>query len=244
MILTLPNGQDVWVGIVSHLRPENVKPMSKLVGAATWYVGHGESYDYRPTSTVPHGVVESGGLCRSRNAILDDAFALGVPAVELSDDMRKLEFAKTKNRADLQPMTFPEAVAFLLKTMEEFGSWLGGVAPTANPFYLNPKKPVKQHHFVVGDFIVVRPTELRFDEGMRLKEDYDYTLQHIRRYGGIARCDNIMATFLHRGNAGGACAVRTSELEQESISHLKRKWPGFIHDNPKRRDEVVLKMPR
>ena len=49
------------------------------------------------------------------------------------------------------------------------------------------------HHrtnlFVVGDFIVVDVgTDLRFDTSMVLKEDYDYTAQHLQRCVESTEC--------------------------------------------------------
>jgi hypothetical protein len=60
------------------------------------------------------------------------------------------------------------------------------------------------------------------------------------KYGSIARCNAVLATFAHRTNKGGACDYRTSELEQTTIKQLKDKWPGMLKDNPKRKDEILL----
>ena len=183
-------------------------------------------------------VIESGGLCRSRNAILDDAFAHDLPAIELSDDLRRLEIASDK--AEKKEASLDDAVSLMFNALETSGAYMAGVAPTANAFFFNPNKPIHTSAFVVGDFIMVKPTTLRFDEDLRLKEDYDYTLQHLMKYGVIARCNAVLATFAHRTNKGGACDYRTSELEQQTIRQLKDKWPGMLKDNPKRKDEILL----
>lgn len=96
----------------------------------------------------------------------------------------------------------------------------------------------------MGDFILVHPCKLFFDEQMKLKEDYDYTMAHIYEFGGVARCNAILAHFAHRSNAGGAVDFRTAEREQEAIAHLKKKWGAYIQDNPKRPNEILLKLPR
>ena len=76
---------------------------------------------------------------------------------------------------------------------------------------------------------------------MTLKEDYDYTCQHLARYGLVARCDLILAEFAHRSNAGGAVAYRTGERERDMIRHLMKKWPGKFRMNPKRANEVIMR---
>jgi len=229
-------GHKVYVGVISHKRAKNVPKMEKLCGPMTWYVGDGEAQAYKIMGAT--NVIESGGLCRSRNAILDDAFAHDLPAIELSDDLRRLEIAS--NKAEKKEASLDDAVTLMFNALETSGASMAGVAPTSNAFFFNPNKPIHTSAFVVGDFIMVKPTTLRFDEELRLKEDYDYTLQHLMKYGVIARCNAVLATFAHRTNKGGACDYRTSELEQQTIRQLKDKWPGMLKDNPKRKDEILL----
>jgi hypothetical protein len=142
----------------------------------------------------------------------------------------------------MDALTAAEALIMMLGAMRVTGLHLAGVAPTSNPYFSDPNKRIVTHKFIVGDLIIVSPeTDLRFDENLKLKEDYDYTLQHLHRYGGAARVDSIMAMFKHRTNPGGAVAFRTAEREQEAISYLKAKWPGEIRDNPRRENEILMK---
>ena len=230
------NGRTVYAGTISHKRSKNVAKMEDLCGPLTWYVGDGEGEAYRAEGAS--SVVESGGLCRSRNAILDDAFADGLPAVELSDDLKKIEVVH--HAKEKRPATFEDAVGLMFDALETTGTKLCGVAPTSNAFFYNPKKPIHKFAFIVGDMLLVLPSKLRFDEQLRLKEDYDFTLQHIAKFGGVARQNQVLATFAHRTNKGGACDYRTSELEQETIAQLKAKWPGMIRDNKRGKDEILL----
>ncbi len=235
----------VYLSVISHARTANIAKMEALVGPATWFVGEGEGPTY--SAAGARAVVESGRLCPSRNVALKKAWKHGLPCVELSDDLTRVQLAVwsgEKKKIVAVESTFAEAVRRVLEGMERTGAKLGGVAPTANPFYANVEKPIHTSAFIVGDMIVVAPCETLFDEGMTLKEDYDYTLQHIMAHGTIARRDDVMLTFLHRKNAGGAVAARTPALEQSNIAHLKAKWPQFIADNPRRPDEILLKLPR
>lgn len=229
------------IGVISHKRPQNVDKMSNILGNVVWYVGAGEYQIYRD-----HGaefVQEIGGLCDSRNAILDDAFAAGKIAVEFSDDLSKIKEAYVDgDKKKARQISLQHALDKILEAMDQTGAMMGGVAPTANPFFFHPEKPVSTKHFIVGDMIVVKPCELRFDNKMRLKEDYDYTLQHIEKYGCVARENSILATFAHRTNKGGAVAYRTSKVENEAIEYLQKKWPGKTRPNPRRKDEILLKL--
>lgn len=228
--------------IISHLRADNVKKMQNLIGDACevcWVVGDGERADYEEAGA--RNVIEGGGLCESRNAAIRDAEKNGFYCLQLSDDLSKVLRAVSKKQT--LEITVYEAASEMVEHLKNSPFALAGVAPTANPFYFNPEKPIKIKNFIVGDMIAIKPhSGLFFDEGLRLKEDYDYTLQHIEKFGGVVRADYLMPMFAHRSNPGGAVAYRNHEREQEAISYLKRKWPGNIVDNPRRKDEILLRI--
>lgn len=225
-----------YLSVISSGRPHRVKPMAQLIGPATWYVSDGEFESYLGNDCQP---VESGGLCESRNAALGDAFEVGVPCIQLSDDLKRIRFAEGGEGG------FKVAVERMRCQLTQSRFFkLAGVAPTDNDFYYDAKKPVSHLGFIVGDMIMVLPTDLRFDENMYLKEDYDYTLQHVTTYGGVVRCNDLLFSFTHRTNSGGAVEHRTADREQEAIGYLKDKWGSFVRDNPRRENEILLRWPR
>ncbi len=241
-----PDLRGVFLTVISHRRPGNVARMAALVGAATWIVGCGEAEEYRAAGA--RSVVECGGLCESRNLALEMAEDQGAVCIQVSDDLTKVQRAvrdATGLKVVAVDSTFAEVVGMALDALESTGAHLAGAAPTSNPFYANVDRPIHTSAFIVGDFMVVRPDAgLRFDTSLMLKEDYDFTLSHITKLGSVARRDDVLLTFLHRNNPGGAVAVRTAELEQACIAHLKAKWPAFIRDNPRRPNEILLNLPR
>lgn len=233
-----------WVAVFSTKRPKNVERMQALIGPATWYVGDGEEAAYRLAGASK--VVASGGLCESRNAALQDAWKRKLPALIVSDDMTRCAeaFVDDQGKKKARPIGIVDVVDAMKEAMFETGAKLAGVAPTANPFYWTPGRDVKAHAFIVGDLNLVKPCDLLFDEDLRLKEDYDYTLQHLDRYGVVARCDNMLVTFVHRSNPGGAVDVRTPALEQATIAQLREKWGDAIRDNTRRPNEILLNLKR
>lgn len=241
----------VFVSVISARRPSALKPMTDLIGRATWLVDDESLEAYMGElvrNDLDAGVAIGGKLCRARNLALDMAFAsqTGVLCLQLSDDLKKIEqpeWDETRKKYVAKPMDFDTAVLTMIVALQSTGAKLAGVAPTSNPFYYRGK-PIHPRAFIVGDMILVGNTTLRFDEEMRLKEDYDYTLKHLDSYGRVARCDDVLATFQHRSNAGGAVAYRTPEEEQRAIEQLKKRWGRLIADNPKRPNEILLKLPR
>lgn len=228
----------IFVAIISARRPDRVPAMNEHAPDATWFVADGEGDTYRAAGAK--NVVESGKLCESRNAALNAAFAMNLPCLQLSDDLKRIK--KAHSKTDTEPVSLASAAREMLLAGQKFKAKLCGVAPTSNPYFYNPEKPYRDRAFIVGDMILVFPCDLRFDEKMRLKEDYDYTLSHIQKFGGVLRVDNILAEFAHRSNKGGAVSYRTSELERECIAYLKKKWGNAIKDNPRRPDEILLNL--
>lgn len=227
---------NVHVAIISARRPERVVPMMKWCPNATWYVAKGETNLYRDAGAA--NVVEGGGLCESRNLAIDTALYKGQLCVQLSDDLSAIK--RAHNKKEVEAITLESAIKEMITVTSKIDAKLAGCAPTSNPFYYNPEKPYRSAGFIVADFILIRPCELRFDTKLRLKEDYDFTLQHLAKYGRVARLDNLMASFAHRTNKGGAVAYRTSELEQQSIAYLRTKWGKAIKNNPRRENEILL----
>lgn len=236
----------VWVAVISTRRPENVAGMHMrwLGRQATWYVQDElDAQNYKMAGAT--SVKVTGPLCSSRNAALDDAFAANMrDCLQLSDDLRNLSLATSKQHSSLRAITLPRAVDYMTHVLAQYPDYrMAGCAPTANPFYSSQQ--IKTKHFIVGDCILVRPTPLRFNTALKIKEDYDYTCQHIKTYGGVCRLDFIMADFAHH-DRGGASVWRGAnplEAENEAVATLTAAWPLAIHPNPRRPGEVLLKWP-
>lgn len=240
----------VFVSVISARRPNAVKLMTDLIGPATWFVDDTSMAEYARefgVHSLSGAYVVADGLCEARNAAIECAFNRNDYAycLQLSDDLKKIEepvWSAEKQKHIARPLTFDAAIKRMINALQGTGAKLAGVAPTANPFYYN-KKPIHPRAFIVGDMMLIAPpSPLRFDESMRLKEDYDHTLQHLEKYGRVARCDDVLATFQHKTNKGGAVSYRTLEEEQKAITYLKQKWGARIRDNPKREGEILLNL--
>ena len=228
--------------IVSHLRSFNVEKMQNLVGKdVVWYVGKGEKKDYLEAGAEI--VIESGALCHSRNQVMEDSKV--DYSVQLSDDLKGFEKVSVLGSKKVKvPISLDDLLKEITNKMEKYNLYLGAVSPTNNEFYYSETRPIGFRHFCLGDFHVIKKCDLRFDEKMTLKEDYDYTLQHIKKFGGVCRLNYILPTFVHRVNKGGAVAIRNTETERKNINYLKQKWGNIIKDNPRRPNEILLKLPK
>ncbi len=216
--------------------------MTERIGPASWYVGAGEREAYERAADATGQrieVIEGGALCQARNAAIRDAEAERATCVQVSDDLDRVMRATAKGKATAVP--FADALRELLAALEEHPFYLAGCAPTANAYWFDPRRPVGFAHFIVGDLIALKPGHgLAFDEGLRLKEDYDLTLAAIRAHGGVVRANGLLPVFAHRSNAGGAVTYRTEQAEEEAIARLTAKWGPCLRRNPRRAHEILL----
>jgi hypothetical protein len=219
------------IAIISSGRPGNVGRMvehlGRLAGIETWYVGEGEGPDYRYAGAT--NIVEAGGLAHSRNLALDRAFSMGLPCVQLDDDLTAVDWCV--DGVNKHRITLERAIGLVTAGLGN-GAYFAGAGATDNAFFM-PKKdgkpiPISEHALIVSSFSAVAPNPIRFDENLRLKEDFGMTIEHLIKYGKVARVNTVLAGWQHRTNLGGAVQYRTTASEMEAIAYLKEKYPGYI----------------
>jgi hypothetical protein len=181
-------------------------------------------------------VYDTGNLMDSRNFALDHAFKQNRICVQLSDDIKKVKF--NKNFYQPKEIQLDDAIKDIVEKFDKIqGVYLMGVPPTDNYFFAN--KLVVENKFCIGDMLFVKPNELRFDKQLTLKEDYDYTLQHIQK-AKVLRYQKYLFTFKHYSNKGGAVDIRNDQEEQKNIMILKSKWGDKVRLNTKRKNEILI----
>jgi hypothetical protein len=182
-------------------------------------------------------VFETGTLMQSRNAALDMAFNEKKICVQLSDDLKKV--TTNKNFAPKKPVNLDFAIDQLVNVFQKVnGVYLMGIPPTNNDFFA--KSLISKNTFCIGDLLFIKPNDLRFDTSLTLKEDYDYTLQHLYKYKNCFRYQKYLFEFEHYKNKGGAVDYRTEKEEQKNIKILFAKWGNKIKLNPKRKNEILI----
>ena len=236
MLRTTASGASYWLAVISAKRPNNVANMTSLVGPASWIVPKDDVQSYTGMGATTINGCPYPNLVASRNKALDLAFSAGVPCVQTDDDLVRIKRAYGKRRTE--EITFDDAVELMIGRLQRAGLYYGAVAPTTNAFFVGDI--TSRTGFCIASLCVTMPCELRFDAEMTLKEDYDYTLQHIATYGGVMRSNDLLAEYKHYSNEGGAVTVRNSDNEQRNIVYLKAKWGHAIRDNPRRENEILL----
>ena len=182
-------------------------------------------------------VFETGKLIQSRNFALKHSFNQNKICIQLSDDLKKV--TTNKNFIEKKIVNIDFAINDLVIQFEKInGVYLMGIPPTSNDFYA--KNLVSKNTFCIGDMLFIKPCNIYFDENLTLKEDYDYTLQHLLKYGNVFRYQKYLFEFEHYKNKGGAVDYRTENEEQKNIRYLFQKWGNKIKLNQKRKNEILI----
>lgn len=231
--------------IISRGRPANVKSMQHHLDglSVTWVVREEEITAYKAAGAMR--ILEGGSLCQSRNIALQDAFNQNLVCVQLDDDLVQFRWW-TMNGFEQIRITTQNAIMRTFKLMKINNLYLGGAMPTTlvHRSHLPAEPEFQTINFISAAFMVVRPTRLRFNEEMTLKEDYDYTVQHIKEYGGVLRVRQLMCrSKKHKVKQGGGGAeYRTPEIERENITRLELTHPGWWRKG-RNENEVILYAP-
>lgn len=186
MKINLRNGEevDIHIAVISHQRAKKSYAYARRHGydMASVYVRADQVQDYKNAGWVDVRV--GGGLCEAKNMALRDAEADMKWCLILSDDITKFSKIITKGERNYYEFTsFRVLLKEMASRMVEFDCMLGGLPPVNNPLFFNPEKKNIFSRFIIGDFNLIRPgSDIRFDEEMKLKEDYDFTLQYLLQY--------------------------------------------------------------
>jgi hypothetical protein len=258
---------DAFVFVVSKGRPHNVAKKSLKIGKATWLVdGDAAAYraaaaivapELRPTIMDVTDQPKFRSLTGKRRLAMKLAWRDNKPCIQLDDGIGRLvKFSpvtgvtKSGKPKKFTTVHIPFAVACktLLQELQKSKFYLGGFTPLDCEVFYQPKNRVTFLSFIIASFFIVLPCDLLISEYPPIKEDYHYTAQHIWRYGGVVRVNNIAPSFSHYGNKGGCDFLRTEELSRECAAFLMKAWPGCFRPNTRRKNynigELIFQWPK
>jgi hypothetical protein len=204
-----------------------------------WYVNTGEYEVY--INAGAHSVAECGtNICQARNAAILQADELGLPCIQISDDLRNIKeyYFNHFGEKKFNFLTVYDVISRLLFQIQGTGLFYAGVAVSSNPLNYTGEN-FTTDKLIVNDFVCLMPGAGLFDETLALKEDYDMSIRHLLS-NGVLRFNNILCEFPHRQNKGGANTYRDDSTEGEATKKLIAKWPNFVKMNPRRPGQVLL----
>jgi hypothetical protein len=213
----------------SHKRPKG-KNTHNILPDVFYVVSETEKEEYLQSGEhdkfwfVPPSA--QGNLCRIRNYILDNADTKKI--LLLDDDHTK--FARWENDKRT-PCNREQIVDFIRHMFDlcdqgDFKFW--GVLPNNDNMSYRNHTPYSFSSYVGGPWQAFNNCELRYDEKLPLKEDYDMTLQVLNKYRKLLRANYFIYYPKQHNNTGGCAAYRTSIREIEQLNQLRKKWGSRI----------------
>jgi len=166
-----------------------------------------------------------GNLCRVRNWILDNLYDDADCIVIIDDDCSYIgrweEQSQIKfNMNDLQE--FCENIANVTK---EMGFHFWGLNCVTDKGAYREYTPFGTLQYIGGPFQAhLKSSEVRYDEELPLKEDYDITLQHIHKYKGCLRVNFAHYDVKQAEQEGGCSTYRNLKKEKQQFFALQNKW--------------------
>lgn len=176
-----------------------------------------------------------GNLARVRNYILDTQFKAGYDAVCLMDDdisaiyrFEVLEngFGYHSVKIDSEDIDMYMQKYALLTY--EWGLGAFSLNNTNMPMSYQHFKPFLTHALNLGCFTCHVRNELRYDENLPLKEDYDMFIQQQNRYRGMLSVRSLYYVADIGVGTGGTAVRRNYEREREQQRLLIKKWGSRI----------------
>jgi len=210
----------------SYKRPEKsitqiTYPFVKLVvreSEAEEYLANGNDIIVCPDQA-------QGNLCRVRNWILDTQFNDDTDCIILIDDdckaISRWENQKKVKFNEKELLKFCEQKSLLCK---ELGFKFWGLNCVEDKGAYREYTPFGFLQYIGGPFQAHLKSELRYDEELPLKEDYDFTLQNIKKYGGCLRVNFANYNVKQSEQIGGCADYRNLAYEKEQFFALQKKW--------------------
>lgn len=208
----------------------NIACVHKIMPFVTYVVSEDEAEDYRKIHdrvwSVPR--TAQGSVSKIRNYILDNAGSEHVLMVD--DDITAIKsFDGTKSKA--RKLNADEIEHVIEKGMvmcEDFGIRYWGLNIVADTGAYREYTPLGLTQFIGGPWQGHYKNELRYDENLPLKEDYDMTLQVLNKYRMNLRLNMYHYVCDQHGKPGGCATYRTVEKERKQNELFRKKWGSKI----------------
>lgn len=226
------------VNCPSYKRPY-VETLEYLPFCKVW-VDHKEYEDYIKANpgleeniiSCPEGI--QGNVSRIRNYILDQEFKNGADVVCIvDDDLKGIYHFEVKDGYAYNDVlvTAEEFLDFIEKgtiLCEDFGFKLWGVNLNKDSLNYIHRQPFNTKAIILGPFSCHLKNEIRYDEDLPLKEDYDLAIQHLNKYRGILRLNKYHYNCKQSINPGGCATYRNYDREKQQFEALQHKWGSKI----------------
>lgn len=208
----------------------------------TYVVREEEAHLYRKFGidilVIPDGKVHD--ISSTRNWILNNRTSSYFITVD--DDMSAITWLLHRKRRKLDPDEIHHFcnVGFQMAIDADAGIW--GMNVNNDPLAYQVHKPFGFADMILGPFTGFVHDDFIYDENLPLKEDYDLSLQCLKKYRRTFRINFLSYEVDHQKWEGGCQTYRTDEREAEQNLLLQKKWGSQIVRKNPRADRDTINM--
>lgn len=167
------------------------------------------------------------GMAVIRNFILDNTKSENV--VMLDDDIKQFGYYE---KLEMFLMTENEVYALFenfFRMTKEAGTKLWGVNLQSDKKFYREYSPLSLSSVILGPCMgITKDKDIRFDDRLGLKEDYDYSIQVLRKFRKILRFNKYHYVSAHIKKKGGCASYRTMKKEEDQAMLFQKKWGKAI----------------
>lgn len=167
-----------------------------------------------------------GNIARKRNWIRDNNE--NKYFIMIDDDIKHFQYIEGRKQYKLEGERLYGVLENGFIMAEELGTVLWGFNLLQDPQAYRECTPFNLSRPVLGPLSCHIKNELRYDESLSLKEDYDYSLQVLQKHHKILRMNKYSYVTDHLVGSGGCISYRTLKKEEEQNIMLRKKWGSKV----------------
>jgi hypothetical protein len=169
-----------------------------------------------------------GNIARVRNYILDNYIKdIGVIVDDDIEAIKRWDIKEGKPK-QIKIEDLAEWIEQGFVMCEESGAHLWGINILGDKGSYREYTPIAYTSTVSASFMGFYHNNLRFDERLPLKDDYDFCLQNLNEYRMILRFNYASMVKKDHGNLGGCADYRTMSREMDQLKLMQKKWGNKV----------------
>jgi hypothetical protein len=219
-----PLSDKIHVAIKSWKRAGKVTTADVMPFAFIW-VPDSQAAEYErhyPGKVLAIPDAEDGNLCRKSNAILNRSPKPWT--LIMDDDVTSIHRFEDRKDSELSPSEIAELITRGFELAAAVGVKLWGINQNSDEMAFKPCAPFALLSPILGPFNGHLEPELRYDETVGGKDDYDFWLQNIRKHRRTLRINKYHYLHDHGSKPGGFVSMRTMENERSAVKRMEQKW--------------------
>jgi hypothetical protein len=161
----------------------------------------------------------------------------------ISTSKKRKTQKKTSPKENQRAIKIANLDSFFKRAFEytlQHGLAIWGVYPVNNPFFMKPKTTTDLR-FLIGGFYgyINRPTAPDLRVSVPIKEDFENTLLHYRKDGGVVRFNGVSYKSKNYSPGGLEKAEARIESNRKASEMLLKKYPKYVVEKPTRASGVM-----